>query len=393
MQLSQPNSDELSPRKILVVCPQRIGDVLLATPLVRSMKSAWPESTIHFLVFQGTEGALEGNPDIAEIIAVPRRARAIDRFRELRRLWRRYDLAVSPLATDRARIYCWAAARQRIGLINPVAKDRSKALLLTRHLLFDDLDTHTVSMGLQLTRLMGIQPHFEVVAPGVPLLQLDALLARLDALAGAPYAVLHPYPKFRYKMWTRDAWIALARQLNARGMSIVFTGSADPAESAYVAEIATALPAWALNLAGALSLGETAELIRRARLYVGPDTAVTHIAAATGVATVALFGPSNPVKWGPWPSTWTGDSSPWARRGSGRQGNVFLVQGAGECVPCMLEGCGRHVDSTSDCLLTLSVGTVMDAVSALMSAPDTEHLLPLTANADQGHPRANRAGA
>jgi heptosyltransferase-3 len=63
----------IGPRRILVVALRRLGDVLLITPLIRSLKRAWPEATIDALVFEGTEGILAGNPDLAEIIAMPAR--------------------------------------------------------------------------------------------------------------------------------------------------------------------------------------------------------------------------------------------------------------------------------------------------------------------------------
>lgn len=357
------------PRRILLACPQRIGDVLLATPLARSLKRAWPVAEIDMLVFEDSAAVLENNPDIAAVIAVPRRAGFAERIRELRGLWRRYDLAVAPLATDRARLYAWAAGRRRVGLVVPGLKDRAKTLLLDRYISFDDRDTHTVTMGLRLAEMLGVAPCYEVVPPGIATDALDALLARLAPLDGQHFAVLHPYPKFAYKMWAQPAWIALATWLQQRGLGLVFTGGAEPAELAYVDAIAAALPAGPLtiNLAGSLTLGATAELIRRARLYVGPDTAITHIAAATGTPTVALFGPSNPVKWGPWPKGRTSDDSPWQRRGSGRQGNVFLLQGPGDCVPCMLEGCQRNVLSRSDCLDQLATPTVIAAAEAILS--------------------------
>jgi len=354
------------PRRILLVCTQRIGDVLLATPLARALKRAWPEAALDMLVFRGTEGALEGNPDIAQVLTVPRHATLGETFAQIRRLWRGYDLALSPLPTDRARLYCWIAGRRRIGLLNPLAKDSLKALLLNQWGLFDDLDTHTVAMGLRLAEMLGLAPCFEVVPPRLTPERLDALQARLATLAGAPFAVLHAYPKFNYKMWPQDAWVALATWLRARGLGVVLTGGTEPAELAYVDGIARRLPAGALNMVGSLSLAETAELIRRARLYVGPDTAVTHIAAATGTPTIALFGPSNPVKWGPWPKDWASRESPWQRRGSGRQGNVFLLQGPGDCVPCLLEGCERNVDSGSECLRMLQAETVMQVAAALL---------------------------
>ena len=366
-----------TPRRVLLVCPQRIGDVLLATPLARSIKQAWPDAQLDMLVFAGTEGVLEGNGDIAEVIVVSRHAGAIERLRQLKRLWRRYDVAVSPLPTDRARIYCWAAGKKRFGVVQPLAKDRAKKWLLHQTLNFDDLDTHTVSMGLRLTKLLKVAPCFEVVPPRVLPEKLMPLLARLGALGDSAFAVLHVYPKFRYKMWTNAGWIALVQALHARGLGVVLTGSADLDEMNYVVEIARASQAGTLNLAGTLSLAETAELIRRADLYIGPDTAVTHIAAATGTPTVALFGPSNPVKWGPWPSTWSGDTSPWSRVGSGRQGNVTLLQGVASCVPCMLEGCERHINSRSDCLDSLAVGSVLMAIDSLGLSKKTPKIIML----------------
>jgi heptosyltransferase-3 len=122
-----------------------------------------------------------------------------------------------------------------------------------------------------------------------------------------------------------------------------------------------------LNLAGTLSFSQLALLLQQAALYVGPDTVTTHLAAAVGAPTVALFGPSNPVKWGPWPKGSNADPSPYGFRGTQIVGNVALVQGAGHCVPCLLEGCARHEASESVCLQMLSAGTVIEAARKLLA--------------------------
>jgi ADP-heptose:LPS heptosyltransferase len=59
--------------RVLVITLRRLGDVLLTTPLIRSIKRALPAATIEALVFAGTEGILSGNPDLAGVIAIPRR--------------------------------------------------------------------------------------------------------------------------------------------------------------------------------------------------------------------------------------------------------------------------------------------------------------------------------
>ena len=355
--------DRQPPRRILLICTQRIGDVLLATPLARSLKQAWPEAELHFLVFKGTEGVLMGNPDVDRIIAFPHRTGWRGKLAQFRQLWRRYDLAVSAIATDRARLYGWVGAAFRIGFV--AEQEKGKTLLLDRWLQFDDRDTHTVSMGLRLTALLGIAPCYQVVPPALAHDARDALFARLSSLKPHNYAVLHPSPKFAYKMWRREGWIELAEWLRRQGLQVVLTGGPDPDEKTYADAIARQAPV--LDLTGALSLAETAELIGRAKLFIGPDTAATHIAAATGVPTIALFGPSNPVKWGPWPRSWNRSESPWPWRGGGRQGNVQLIQGPGDCVPCLLEGCDRHIGSTSLCLQGISTDTVAAAAQAMMT--------------------------
>src|SRR5215510_13980796 len=81
--------------RILVVALRRLGDVLLTTPLIRSMRRAWPDATIDALVFAGTAGILEGNPDLNGVITMPARPTTAETFTLAARLWKRYALAVS----------------------------------------------------------------------------------------------------------------------------------------------------------------------------------------------------------------------------------------------------------------------------------------------------------
>jgi heptosyltransferase-3 len=72
------------------------------------------------------------------------------------------------------------------------------------------------------------------------------------------------------------------------------------------------------------------------------------------------------VRWGPWPQHWPPTENPWALRGSARHGNVWLLQGEGDCVPCRQEGCERHVDSHSDCLVNLGTQRVKMAAAEML---------------------------
>ena len=352
------------PKQVLVVVTRRIGDVLLATPLIRSLKRAWPGARIDALVFSGTQDVLLGNADIDQIHTVPERPSITNHVALLRRLFRRYDLALSLIPGDRPTLYAWLAGRHSIGLQIDQPDQRWKQRLLSQWTPLDPFNMHTVRTYLSLADAIGVPAVSDVVVSWRP---EDA--AAVDVLLGSasiPVVVLHPYPKFRYKMWHEQGWVAIARWLMDNGFRVVLTGGRDPVERAYIGAIAQQLPETVLDLSGHLALGGVASLLTRARLFVGPDTAITHMAAAAGVPTLALFGPSDPVRWGPWPRGHGPESNPWLRLGNQRSGNVQLMQGLAACVPCGHEGCARHVDSDSDCLLAIAAKSVIDRLRTMI---------------------------
>lgn len=355
------------PQRVLLIVTRRIGDVLLTTPLLHSLRQAWPQAKIDVLVFCNTASVLRGNPAIHEIITVPEHPGFWQHLKLFFRLLRRYDLALSTLTGDKPTLYAWVAGKRRIGMLAAEKKQQWKRRLLTRSVIFDNLDTHTVLMNLKLVEALGIAPSYPVEAAWTP-----QDIARVAAILPFDvdvenYAVLHVYPKFAYKTWHVQGWVDLAQWLQVRGLRVVLTGSNAADELAYVADICSQLPANAVNLAGQLSLAESACLLSSANVYVGPDTVMTHIAAAVGVPSVALFGPSNPVKWGPWPQGYVQAKNPYRLRGTQRVERVILLQGPGDCVPCMEEGCERNIRSLSACLQNLPSANVIAAVQSLLT--------------------------
>jgi len=84
------------------------------------------------------------------------------------------------------------------------------------------------------------------------------------------------------------------------------------------------------------------------------------------VPTVALYGPTDPRTWGPWPVG--GLDRPWDAAGTVQhRGNVWLVQNPLPCLPCQLEGCERRLDSHSQCLDELSPSQVVAAVDQALA--------------------------
>lgn len=363
----------MTPAAVLLIATRQIGDVLLVTPLLRSMRRAWPRARIDVLVYTNKGGMLEGNPDCDSVIESDEHPDLAGYRALLGRIFRRYDLAVTTQANDRGHLYAFLAGRRRVGLVpQPGRQSAWKRMLCPDWVLLDNIHTHTVTQNLALATTMGIVPHTAVVPPAGDDSALDRHLP--FPWRSTPFVVLHPYPMWRYKRWTDAGWHALLAYCAGQGWRVVLSGGPDREERSYCANLAMAYPATAVSLAGAIGFGTLAGLLRRAKAYIGPDTATTHLAAACGTPTLALFGPTNPVKWGPWPEGGVAPSpdasSPWAMRAEPwqRDGNVLLLQGTGECVPCREEGCDRHKHSDSQCLLALPAARVIAALAALLES-------------------------
>lgn len=358
---------------MLVICLRRLGDVLLCTALIRTLRRAWPEARLEVLVNASSAPALQGNPDIDALIVQADAPRRSDELRLLGRLFRRYDLAVSTLYNDRPFFFGWFASRRLVSVVPPPTEPGAswKRRLCSAWCLLDGKRVHAVDQYLQLADALELPRVPEVVPP-----RPDDDRALVDALgpdwADAPFAVVHPSPLYRYKAWTLEGWRAVVAHLIDRGLRVRLSGGPSAAERALAARIVDGLDATQRaavdDLSGRLPLAALTPLIEDASVFVGPDTSITHLASATGAPVVALFGPSHPVAWGPWPQHGSGGApSPWMLKGRLQQaGNVWLVQGDGDCVPCLQEGCERHLNSRADCLDGLSAARVVEVVDAAL---------------------------
>ncbi len=350
------------PRKILVIAMRYLGDVLLTTPLIRSLRQAYPDAQLDMLVYANTVAMLEGNPDINQLITVPSKAKLADHWVLLRQLARRYDLAITTQSGDRPFLYSLFASSRRLGVVPPKPDTGWwKRFFLQRWLEFDDQDTHTVLQHLKILSLINVPPCFALVPPQT---QDTQVLNQL--LGNNAYAVLHTHPQWIYKQWTVAGWVEVGRYLHQLGLKIVLTGGTAPAEIEYITNIAHQLPDDTLNLAGQVSLAELTQLLTNATLYIGPDTGITHLAATTNVPVIALYGPTNPVKWAPWPYGFEQQTNPFQKIGCQIVNNITLLQGEKSCVPCHLEGCDRHQGSRSVCLDILSPERVKAAIRLIL---------------------------
>lgn len=348
----------IQPKRILVITLRYLGDTLVTTPLISSLKQAYPGADIDVLLPTGNAGMLEGNPDIDKLIPVPSKLTGLELCKLLISLYKRYDLAISTQAGDRPTLFAIIAGKTRIGFVpEQFGKAWWKKLLLSRWLVFSDKYDHAVLENLRFCECLAIAPCYRLTPPRTT--------KPLPATFSGPYAVLHIMPQWRYKEWHAVGWRQLIAFLSESGYKVVLTGSGQTEEQQALRKLLEGVRADIANLGGQLSLPQLTDLISGAELFVGPDTGITHLAAATGTLTFALFGPTDPKRWAPWPCDYAGNTAPFDSLGSKRVGNVCLIQGQTEqdCLPCQREGCDQHRNSHSACLDQLSADRVIELIA------------------------------
>ena len=336
--------------RALVVKLRHHGDVLLAAPVLSVLKAHAPAIEVDALVYDDTAPMLAGHPALASLHTVGRRWRSLGALERLRRekdlfgalRARRYDLLVHLSEQPRG---AWLArtlgARFSVGPIDP-GRGRLWDKSFT-HLYPLVRNRHHVEVNLDALRRIGVQPgtgeRKVVFVPGA------AAEARARELASEPFVHMHPASRWRFKCWPAERNAALADRLAEEGHRVVMTSAPD--ETRFIDEILAKMKSQAVNLAGQLSLKELGALTARAKLFIGVDSMPMHLAAAMGVPTLALFGPSSEVAWGPW--------------------NVEqrVVTTTHSCRPCGVDGCGGG--KVSECLTLLGVEPVHAAARELLA--------------------------
>lgn len=289
-----------------------IGDVIFTTPLLAALRRAFPQAEITFGVGSSAIEVLRDHPQITQLLevgswAVPSHPRhLIQLVRYLRR--GRYDLLLIP---DRSRWYSLAAALS--GIPRRVGLDSGgrgfgytlKAPIDPRQI------RHEADIYLDVGRALGIDVS-EVWAEAFLSDAAQATASQImtkHGLKAQKFLIIHPGGgvnagmRMTSKRWPPQHFAALAEALIKAPRSnpieqVVLIGAPSDAEPLHQLRAALTLPS--VDLTNQLKLGEIAALARQARLYVGNDNGVGHLAAAAGAKVLMIFGPSDPRRYAPY---------------------------------------------------------------------------------------------
>ncbi len=376
----------LKPKKVLFIATRQIGDVLVTTPLIQQARELWPEAEFHFLGYRGKLDMLKGNPDIAELIETSDRPGFGEYLSLFNRLFQRYDLAIVTQPSDRAYFYGLVAAFRRVGVLgghpqglteqDKAKKSKSdkqnawKKAICLHTVDVDYFGQHVITEKLRLIEVFykNVQDLFSKPISVVPPAG-EALTPVIASQLRSPYVVVHPGPLTAYKRWPLAYWQTLVTWLTQQGWQVVLSASPAKQDLQLNQDIVSLLDEATrqnvVNAAGKLSIPQARSLIQGAHLYIGVDTSITHLAAACNIPTVALFGPTPPSNFGPWPNGFIGKQPYQLRARTQTVGNVTILQGPGECVPCRKAGCEDRPDSRSECLDLLEPNQVIEAIEKI----------------------------
>lgn len=339
--------------RLLLIRLRSLGDALLLTPALRALKQWRPDLQVSVLLYRRFAPILEGNPDIAELLALdPEGATApFSIARTVLRLRRRRFAACFNLhgGTLSALLTLLSGARHRLGW----ERFRFASVYTGRapdpRSIAGRQRLHTVEGQLALFHWAGLPPGNVGPLQVFPQPAARASVAEKLAVAGVPqggrYAVLHPVSRIITQDWPSERYAAVARFLEEEhGLWPVF--HCGPGEEAKLDAIAAACARPLSRLQG-LSIPELVALIEGATLFVGVDSGPAHIATALARPVVVLFGSMDSVVWGPWRT------------------EHQIVQNYYPCNPCRGDRC--YAFNQPECILSISPEQVCAAVSRLLS--------------------------
>jgi predicted lipopolysaccharide heptosyltransferase III len=287
--------------RVLVVRLRSIGDTVLSTPSLFALKRFLPHASIDILLEDWVAPVLDGFPHVDNVVTF-KRGSASARARVARRLRAtRYDVVYNLHGGTTATFLTRATgAKHRVGYQAYQYARLHNHLSPSPLLLWERDQTHSVEQQLALLGWTGVpvtdRPPTQLA---VTEQAAEAIRTRLQSggLIDAPFAVIHPAAAFATKQWAAENFAQVATELTRRSLPIVAITT--PNETHIVDELKrnTAAPVLAMT---DLSLPEITALIDKARLFIGNDSGIAHIAAAVKAPSVVIFGSSNRAHWRPW---------------------------------------------------------------------------------------------
>ena len=293
-------------QRILILRTDRLGDVLLSTPVVKALRQSFPQSYISMLVSPYTKDVLDGNLALDEIITFDKDAKnsqgwwATFTFIQFLRK-KKFDLAIVLHPTIRMHLLTFLA-----GIPKRLGYDRKFGFLLTDRIKHTKQygQKHESEYALDLVRYLGIVPIDKTLF--MPIKQesekwVEVLFSQAQIKDSDKLLVIHPAASCHSRIWPGERFAQVADKLAGQyGFKVIIVSGPKDIQKAEV--VIKNMRIKALNLAGKTSISQLASLLNRCQLFISTDSGPMHIASALGVPVITIFGRSqaglSPQRWG-----------------------------------------------------------------------------------------------
>lgn len=342
-------------RRILLIKPSAVGDIVHTLPVLVRLRERYPEARIDWLITPENADLVRHHPGLSNVLLFDRR-----RFARFGREWfatkgllnllrtvrgNHYELVVDLHGQLRSALFTVASgAPVRVGF----ERTREGAwLVYSHHIPLLRQPVHAVDRYLWLGQVLGFgagMPDFRIFLPDEVDRRVDDLLSH-RAVCGRPLALLVPGTVWQTKHWRVAGFAGVARHLLRRDFSVVLAGA--PKDRARCRQVANLCPE-VCDLSGQTTLAEMIALVRRAEVCVTNDSGSMHLAAALGRPVVSVFGPTSPVLTGPYGR---GDA---------------VVRAHVPCSPCLLRKLS-HCPHDHVCMEQVTTGMVVHRLEAVLA--------------------------
>lgn len=330
--------------RVLLTRLRFIGDVILTTPIIRSIRDALPDAYIAFLGELPGVTLLEHNPYLNEVISYDPNSSIVKQILIYPRLHERgFDLAIDLFSNPRSALLTYATgARVRVG-----AGKRHRSRLYTHPVVDDGTPKSAIDFHAQYLRVVGIPlstRKAEIFLSEDERREARIYLQWQGIDFDRPIVGLHPGASWPAKMWHKERYAELADVLIAKlGAQVVITRG--PRERRLAEEI-SAHCVGSVKLLDVLPLRQLAAVLSLLHVYVANDSGPMHMAVAVGTRTIGIFGPGEENVWFPY---------------GPEEGHIALRKDVW-CHPCHLNVCDKEDDGYMKCMKLLDTKEVLDAV-------------------------------
>ena len=296
-----PKQSDKQNKKILVLQTAFIGDVILATALVRAISQSLPSAELHFLTIPASREVAETLPFLKKLWIYDKRGEQAGIVRLIQLSSRlkneNFDVAVVPHRSLRSALLVFLA-----GIPRRIGFDNSVGSFLFTEIVKYPAEKHEIERNLELVKSL-LKPEPQVLLPQLfstenDAKRIDVWLAENAIGPDDQLVCLAPGSVWSTKRWPVKYWKQLADMLLGQGLKIALIGG--PGDEALAADIIKAGSENIFNCMGKYSLRQSSEIIRRAGLLITNDSAPTHMGVAVETPVLTLYGSTAP-KFGFYP--------------------------------------------------------------------------------------------